>query len=162
MNLSVGTSTQTIQPSLPGLDVGLATFATTWTTSRDKVVHAVPDAKVDGRVFASFDEAVAGAREILVPERKEARWGLFGHKPGPVAGIALLQNDDGGVRLARTNVFVDPFKQETKGAFYPGQSTWGPYLSAAQRMETTTLALVGAKLVVDLRSGERVYAPRVS
>lgn len=162
MNVSASPQpTSAVQPPLPGLDIGLATYATIWTSGPDKIAHEVPDPTVDGRVYASFDEAVTGAREILVPERRDARWGLFKTKPGPVAAIALLERGDGGIRLARTDALVDPFHRTLKGSMFWGQSDWGPYLEHAQRMDTSTLALVGAERLVDLRSGERVRMPRV-
>jgi hypothetical protein len=156
MHLTVATTTPTVdphQPTLPGLDSDIvARYDSGFggMTSEIKVRHDKPIAMP---AFADFDAAVDTARTIMVADRKEARWGLFHRNAGRVESIALLDAKE-GIRLVRTTLAVDTYKEPVPGQMFPGQnwSRTGP--NAILREQPSTLAIVGADKLYDLRSGE--------
>jgi hypothetical protein len=142
------------QPTIPGLEPDIvARFSTV--TGSGQPVRVLRDQPVDAPAFASFDAALAGAHELLARERADARWGLFHHNPGRVLGLALLDAKD-GVRLVRTDLAVDSYKEPVPGQMFPGQNWWVSPPDTAVRETPSVLALVGAEQLYDLRSGASV------
>lgn len=141
------------QPTLPGLEPDVvARYAPSVGFGMVAPIEVRADRPIDAPRFTAFDDAVNAAREIMVGDRAAARWGLFKRHAGRVESIALLQVAD-GIRLARTTIAVDTYKEPVPGQMFPGQnwSRTGP--SEVVRETPATLALVGADKLYDLRSG---------
>lgn len=142
------------QPTLPGLEPDvIARYAPYPGSDVQSPVKLRADRPVDAPTFAAFDDAVRAAQEIMVVDRKAARWGLFKRLPGKVDSIALLQSKD-GIRLARTTLAIDSYKEPVPGQMFPGQHWWRGAPNLTVRETPDTLALVGAETLIDLRSGE--------
>jgi hypothetical protein len=142
------------QPTLPGLEGDIvARYSAYAGDEMNSKVLLRADRPIDAPLFGAFDEAVTAARTIMIADRQDARWGLFKRHPGRVESIALLQVKD-GIRLARTTLALDTYKEPVPGQMFPGQnwSRGGPRLTV--RESPATLALVGADMLVDLRSGQ--------
>ncbi|MCW2927840.1 MAG: hypothetical protein JWM86_1808 [Thermoleophilia bacterium] len=140
------------QPTLPGLEPDVIARVGTYDGNRLEFALKIRrDKPVDAPVFADFDAALGAARTMLGTERREARWGMFNRNPGRVEALALMQAAD-GVRLVRTDMPVDPFKEPVPGQMFPGQNWWGSAVRIAQREYPAVLAVAGAEHVLDLRS----------
>lgn len=142
------------QPALPGLD---SDVVARWGRPGDRTapVSVRRDQPVDAPTYAAFEDAVRAANEVMVADRREARWGLFGRNPGRVDAIALLEAAD-GIRLVRVDAHADPYKEPVPGQMFPGQNWWVGSPSAITREQPSTLAIVGAETLYDLRSGTAV------
>jgi hypothetical protein len=141
------------QPTLPGLEPGVVGY---WLgDGYQKPVKERSDQPVDAPSFAAFDDALRAANEIMVRDRRAARWGLFHRNAGRVDAIALLQAQ-GGIRLARVDVYADPYKEPVPGQMFPGQNWWVGSPARISAAQQTTLALVGAETLYDLRAGGAV------
>lgn len=142
------------QPTLPGLDTDVVAR---WGRAGDRTapVKVRRDQPVDAPAFAAFADALRAANELMVADRREARWGLFGRNPGRVDAIALLEAAD-GIRLVRVDAHADPYKEPVPGQMFPGQNWWVGSPSAITREQPSTLAIVGAETLYDLRSGAAV------
>ena len=142
------------QPTLPGLEGDVVARYMKY-QDMEKPISIRRDRPVDAPTFASFDDAVRAANELLVQERRDARWGLFNRNPGRVDAIAVLEAAK-GVKLVRTDLALDPFKEGVPGQMFPGQNWWQGGARGVVREHPGVLALVGAEHIVDLRSGERL------
>ncbi len=159
MNLTVATTTPVVasaadphQPPLPGLEPDvLARYGRHAGDVRDEV-KIRRDKPIDAPVFTTFDDAVDAARTIMIADRADARWGLFKRNPGRVESIALLDAKD-GIKLVRTTLGVDRYKEPVPGQMFPGQNWWVGTPGAIVREQPSTLAIVGADNLFDLRSG---------
>lgn len=147
------------QPPLPGLEPDVIARMARYAGDKvDAPVKLLRDRPVDAPAFAAFDEAVTAANEIMVRERRDARWGLFRRHPGKVLALALVEAKE-GIRLVRSNVAIDRFKEPVPGQMFPGQNWWGMTPTRMVREQPSTLALVGGETMFDLRSG-RVEEPK--
>ncbi len=142
------------QPTLPGMEGDVVARYMRY-QDMEKPITIRRDRPVDAPTFASFDDAVRAANDVLVQERREARWGLFNRNPGRVDAIALLEAAK-GIQLVRTDLALDRFKEPVPGQMFPGQNWWSGGAQGVLRERPDVLALVGAERLVDLRSGERV------
>ena len=162
MNLSVATTTPVApiaptiagdphQPPLPGLDSDILARYDSGFGEKSEV-RIRRDKPIEMPTFADFDAAVDTARTIMVDDRKTARWDLFNRNAGRVESIALIDAKE-GIKLVRTTLAVDTYKEPVPGQMFPGQnwSRTGP--SAIVREQPSTLAIVGADKLYDLRSG---------
>ena len=159
MHLTVATTTPVVasptdphQPTLPGLETDVLARYASYGNELTAEVKIRRDKPVDVPVFSAFDDAVSAARTIMVADRKEARWGLFNRNPGRVESIALLDAKD-GIQLVRTTLAVDRYKEPVPGQMFPGQNWWVGTPDAIVREQPSTLAIVGADNLFDLRSG---------
>lgn len=144
------------QPPLPGMDPEtVARGAFDGRRELEVVVKVRRDRPIDAPAFASYDDALAAANQLMVGDRREARWGLFHRNPGRVDGVALLQGAD-GVRLVRVDQPTDRYKTPVPGQMFPGQNWWRSPVARMQREQPSVLAVVGAEQVYDLRTGEVV------
>jgi hypothetical protein len=144
------------QPTLPGLDPDvLARAAFYGDRDAKSLVKVRVDRPIDAPVFASFDDALRAANELMVADRTAARWGLFHRNPGRVDAIALVEAKD-GVRLVRTDHAGDRYKEPVPGQMFPGQNWWRSPASSVVRETPSMLALVGAEQLYDLRPGTQV------
>jgi hypothetical protein len=139
------------QPNLPGLEDDVVA-RTPDTGFGDGLIKVRSDRPIDAPPFAAFDQAVDAARSIMQADRKDARWGLFHRHAGPVDAIALVEGEF-GVRLLRTNYPVDRYKEPVPGQMFPGQNWEIGVPPAIVRERPTTLAIVGADSLFDLRAG---------
>ncbi len=155
MNLTVATTTPVDphQPPLPGLDSDVVARYDSGSNGMTSEIKVRRDKPIDAPTFAAFDDAVDAARTIMVADRKDARWGLFNRNAGRVESIALL-DATGGIKLVRTTLAVDTYKEPVPGQMFPGQnwSRTGP--AAILREQPSTLAIVGADKLYDLRGGD--------
>jgi hypothetical protein len=141
------------QPTLPGLEPDVVA---SWVgDGRSAPVKLRRDRPVEAPTFAAYEDALRAANEIAVRDRRAARWGLFHRNPGRVDAIALLQQAD-GIHLARVDAHADPYKEPVPGQMFPGQNWWVGSPGRIVRTQPSTLALVGAETLYDLRSGATV------
>jgi hypothetical protein len=141
------------QPPLPGMDPDVvARAAFDGDRELGVFVKVRRDRPIDAPAFASYEDALSAANQLMVLDRKDARWGLFHRNPGRVDGVALLQVAD-GVRLVRVDQAADRYKEPVPGQMFPGQNWWRSPASSMQREQPSVLAVVGAEQVYDLRSG---------
>jgi hypothetical protein len=159
MNLAPATTTPLApttpdphQPTLPGLETDVVARYSSYGSGLKDPVKVRHDRPIDAPAFGAFDDAVDAARTIMVADRKEARWGLFNRHPGRVDSIALMEAKD-GIRLVRTTLAVDRYKEPVPGQMFPGQNWWVGTPGAIIREQPATLAIVGADNLYDLRSG---------
>ena len=142
------------QPTLPGLEPDVVARFDAYGVGREltAAVKLRRDRPIDAPAFAAFDDALTAAREIMVADRKAARWGLFKRHAGRVDSIALLQGSE-GIKLARTTLAIDTWVEPVPGQMFPGQNWTKGAPNVVVRETPTTLALVGADKLFDLRSG---------
>jgi hypothetical protein len=141
------------QPPLPGMGLDVVARAAFY-GDRDRTVAVKirADRPIDAPAFASYDDALTAANQLMVRDRHDARWGLFHRNPGRADAIALLEAAE-GVKLVRVDQVADAYKEPVPGQMFPGQNWWRSPASSMQRTEPSVLAVVGAEHVYDLRSG---------
>lgn len=159
MNLTAAMSATPVaghpnQPPLPGLEPDVIA---TWghVTGHTAPVRIRRDRPIDAPAFAAYGDALRAANEIMVADRRDARWGLFKRNAGRVEAIALLESA-AGIQLVRVNTHADAFKEPVPGQMFPGQNWWVGSPNLITRTQPSALAIVGAETLYDLRAGTSV------
>jgi hypothetical protein len=140
------------QPPLPGVEAGLVAYVSAPSNYYDQDVNKPVKVAAGAPVAFSgaFQDAVYAANDIVAADFAKAKFGIFHQRNHAVNAMAVLAKGD-GFELVRVDKPIDSWHEENPGSMFWPQYTKQEITTKAQRQSDELVALVGAKLVFDLR-----------